>query len=142
MWTIHRQEDIWGPDGSHAPPLFQKETGITTAEVFDPDRFLDECLGKYLTPNPYIFTPFNAGPRICLGQQFAHHETSFFLIRLLQHFSKLALDLHAQPVEIHAPESWAECEGTKGREKFKIRPVANLALSVKKAHHLCINVVL
>ena len=36
---------------------------------FDPDRFLDERLQKYLTPNPFIFLPFNAGPRICLGQQ-------------------------------------------------------------------------
>ena len=36
---------------------------------FDPDRFLDERLHKYLTPNPFIFLPFNAGPRICLGQQ-------------------------------------------------------------------------
>lgn len=39
------------------------------AEEFDPDRFLDERLHKYLTPNPFIFLPFNAGPRICLGQQ-------------------------------------------------------------------------
>lgn len=39
------------------------------AEQFDPDRFLDERLQKYLTPNPFIFLPFNAGPRICLGQQ-------------------------------------------------------------------------
>lgn len=39
------------------------------AEEFDPDRFLDERLRKYLTPNPFIFLPFNAGPRICLGQQ-------------------------------------------------------------------------
>jgi len=36
---------------------------------FDPDRFIDERLQKYLTPNPFIFCPFNAGPRICLGQQ-------------------------------------------------------------------------
>ena len=36
---------------------------------FDPDRFLDERLHKYLTPHPFIFLPFNAGPRICLGQQ-------------------------------------------------------------------------
>jgi cytochrome P450 len=37
--------------------------------VFDPDRFLDERVHKYLVPNPFIFCPFNAGPRICLGQQ-------------------------------------------------------------------------
>ena len=36
---------------------------------FDPDRFLDERLQKYLILNPFIFLPFNAGPRICLGQQ-------------------------------------------------------------------------
>ena len=39
------------------------------AMKFDPDRFLDERLHKYLVPNPFIFLPFNAGPRICLGQQ-------------------------------------------------------------------------
>lgn len=42
---------------------------VLPADEFDPDRFLDERLHKYLTPNPYIFLPFNAGPRICLGQQ-------------------------------------------------------------------------
>jgi cytochrome P450 len=36
---------------------------------FDPDRFLDERAQKYLVHNPFIFVPFNAGPRICLGQQ-------------------------------------------------------------------------
>ncbi|KIJ34667.1 hypothetical protein M422DRAFT_233351 [Sphaerobolus stellatus SS14] len=34
------------------------------ADIFDPDRFLDERVKKYLTPNPFIFVPFNAGPRI------------------------------------------------------------------------------
>ncbi|KAF9529578.1 cytochrome P450 [Crepidotus variabilis] len=50
---MHRRTDLWGPD----------------ALEFDPDRFLDERVQKYLTPNPYTFLPFNAGPRICLGQQ-------------------------------------------------------------------------
>ena len=39
------------------------------ALYFDPDRFVDERLNKYFTGNPFIFLPFNAGPRICLGQQ-------------------------------------------------------------------------
>jgi hypothetical protein len=41
----------------------------TLALEFDPDRWLDERVKKYLIPNPFIFLPFNAGPRICLGQQ-------------------------------------------------------------------------
>ncbi|KAI6168973.1 cytochrome P450 [Pisolithus thermaeus] len=81
---MHRRKDLWGPD----------------ADIFDPDRFVDERL-KYLTSNPFIFLPFNAGPRICLGQQFARNEISFFLVRLLQTFSSIALaeDLQTRPSE-------------------------------------------
>ncbi|TFK72863.1 cytochrome P450 [Pluteus cervinus] len=50
---MHRRKDLWGPD----------------ALEFDPDRFIDSRVQKYLVPNPYIFLPFNAGPRICIGQQ-------------------------------------------------------------------------
>lgn len=42
---------------------------LELALQFDPDRFLDERLHKSLVPNPFIFLPFNAGPRICPGQQ-------------------------------------------------------------------------
>ncbi|KAI6040652.1 cytochrome P450 [Pisolithus marmoratus] len=81
---MHRRKDLWGPD----------------ADIFDPDRFLDERL-KYLTSNPFIFLPFNAGPRICLGQQFAYNEMSFFLVRLLQTFSSVTLaeDVQTRPAE-------------------------------------------
>ena len=54
---------------------------------------------KYLTPNPFIFLPFNAGPRICLGQQFAYNEMSFFLVRLLQNFSSFTLADDVQSAE-------------------------------------------
>ena len=53
------------------------------ALIFDPDRFLDERVHKYLTPNPFIFCPFNAGPRICLGQQVYNIHVLF---KLTQHF--------------------------------------------------------
>ena len=43
--------------------------GCGTALSFDPERFIDERVWKYLVLNPFIFLPFNAGPRICLGQQ-------------------------------------------------------------------------
>ncbi|KAL1747391.1 cytochrome P450 [Schizophyllum fasciatum] len=83
VYLIHRRTDLWGPD----------------AGKFDPDRFIDERLNKYLTHNPYIFVPFNAGPRICLGQQFAYNEMSFFLVRLLQNFSAFSLADDVQPTE-------------------------------------------
>ncbi|KAG5719961.1 Cytochrome P450 52A3 [Termitomyces sp. T112] len=111
VFLMHRRTDLWGPD----------------ANEFDPDRFLDDRLRKYLTPNPFIFLPFNAGPRICLGQQFAYHETSFFLIRLLQSFSKITMAPEAQPPESLPPASWASSPGTKSDE---LRPKTYLTMSI------------
>jgi hypothetical protein len=42
--------------------------GAHKAEEFDPDRFIDDRK-NLLASNPFMFLPFNAGPRICLGQQ-------------------------------------------------------------------------
>ncbi|KAA1476745.1 cytochrome P450 [Dentipellis sp. KUC8613] len=101
VFMMHRRKDLWGPD----------------ALEFDPDRFLDARLGKYLTPNPFIFVPFNAGPRICLGQQFAYNEVSFMLTRLLQAFSGVALAPDAQPAASHPPRAWAALGGRAAVEK-------------------------
>ena len=70
-FLMHRREDLWGPDGQLVFGLFNLSGSLNhlVALVFDPDRFLDDRLRKYLIPNPFIFLPFNAGPRICLGQQ-------------------------------------------------------------------------
>lgn len=86
-------------------------------EEFDPDRFLDERLKKYLLRNAFIFLPFNAGPRKCLGQQFAYNEISFMLIRLLQTFSSIELNTDAIPPEAHPPAEWAKSSGRKAVEK-------------------------
>ncbi|KAK0184281.1 cytochrome P450 [Armillaria mellea] len=104
-FSMHRRTDLWGPD----------------ALEFDPDRFLDSRLHKYLTPNPYIFLPFNAGPRICLGQQFTYNKASYYLIRLLQTFSSFSLALDAQPDEGIPPKTWTRTPGTtKGRDKIML----------------------
>ncbi|KAH9894450.1 cytochrome P450 monooxygenase pc-3 [Cubamyces lactineus] len=113
VFLMHRRKDYWGPDALH----------------FDPERWLDERLNKYFTANPFIFVPFNAGPRICLGQQFAYNEMSFFLIRLLQNFSYMELDLSAQPPEARPRPEWASAEGQKGKEK--IVPKSHLTLYVQ-----------
>lgn len=98
--------------------LARKARPSSTAEEFDPDRFLDERVHKYLTPNPFIFLPFNAGPRICLGQQFAYNEMSFFIVRLLQSFSDIQLDQDSQEPDTRPPADWAKWPGRKGVEKF------------------------
>ncbi|KAJ3507902.1 hypothetical protein NLJ89_g6044 [Agrocybe chaxingu] len=102
VFMMHRRKDLWGPD----------------AEEFDPDRWLDERLKTYVSKNPFIFLPFNAGPRICLGQQFAYNEMSFMIIRLLQSFRLIELDLSSAPPEAHPPAEWAETTGRKAVEKL------------------------
>ena len=49
---MHRRKDLWGED----------------ADDFKPERWLDEKRVMELTKDPFRFLPFNAGPRICLGQ--------------------------------------------------------------------------
>ncbi|KAF5354945.1 hypothetical protein D9756_005644 [Leucocoprinus leucothites] len=114
VFLMHRRTDLWGPD----------------ALEFDPDRFLDERVRKYLVPNPFIFCPFNAGPRICLGQQFAYNEASFFLVRLLQRFSSFTFEEKARPLDAAAPKpEWVGIPGPQGKDKIRLRN--NLTMYVK-----------
>ncbi|KAJ7848078.1 cytochrome P450 [Mycena leptocephala] len=105
QFVMHCRTDLWGPD----------------ALEFDPECFLDERLYKYLVPNLFMFMPFNAGQRICLGQQFAYHEASFFVVRLLQTFSSIALAPDAQPPpsrKTHDPVGWKAYEKIRPRSHF------------------------
>ncbi|KAH6893965.1 cytochrome P450 monooxygenase pc-1 [Coprinopsis sp. MPI-PUGE-AT-0042] len=111
VFLMHRRTDLWGPD----------------AQEFDPDRFLDERLKKYLLKNSFIFLPFNAGPRICLGQQYAYNEMSFMMIRLMQNFSSLSLDLDSLPPDAHPPPHWAEDQGTR-KATEKVWPKLHLTM--------------
>ncbi|KAJ7837910.1 cytochrome P450 [Mycena leptocephala] len=93
VFLMHRRKDLWGPD----------------ADRYDPDRFLDERYHKYLARNPYIFLPFNGGPRMCLGSEMAYNQATIFLVKLLQAVSYITLAPEAQPAEFVPP--W------EGREK-------------------------
>ncbi|KAJ5502300.1 Cytochrome P450 E-class CYP52 [Penicillium fimorum] len=64
--VMHRRKDLWGPD----------------ADQFKPERWM-ECRAGW----EYI--PFNGGPRICIGQQFALTEAGYVIVRLLQRFDKI-----------------------------------------------------
>ncbi|CAN3355548.1 cytochrome P450 52A2 [Diutina catenulata] len=69
IYTTHRIKNIYGKD----------------AEEFRPERWFEESTKKL----GWAFLPFNGGPRICLGQQFALTEASYVTVRLLQMFSKI-----------------------------------------------------
>ncbi|KAL8659577.1 MAG: hypothetical protein Q9226_000358 [Calogaya cf. arnoldii] len=41
------------------------------------------------TPRPWQYLPFNGGPRICIGQQFALAEVGYTTVRIVQKFERL-----------------------------------------------------
>ncbi|PYH47181.1 cytochrome P450 [Aspergillus saccharolyticus JOP 1030-1] len=64
VYAMHRREDLYGPD----------------SRSFRPERWEEGA------SRGWDFLPFNGGPRICLGQQYALTEASYTLVRLLQQF--------------------------------------------------------
>lgn len=84
VYAMHRRKDFYGED----------------AEEFRPERWLDDPVTgrKGLRPG-WEYLPFNGGPRICLGQQFALTEASYTTVRLCQAFDK---------IESRDPEPWTE----------------------------------
>ena len=92
----------------------------SAAQKFDPGRFLDDRVKEYLVANPFIFLPFNAGPRICLGQQFAYNEASTIVARIAQAFKSIALDVDSNP-EAKPPAAWAMASGRKAAERVWVK---------------------
>ena len=57
-------------------------------DIFSPERW------SVWHPKPHDYIPFNAGPRICIGQQFALTEMSYVLCRLFQRFDRVESHMH------------------------------------------------
>ncbi|KAL0929045.1 hypothetical protein M5K25_000985 [Dendrobium thyrsiflorum] len=66
--TMHQDPNFWGPD----------------AFEFKPERFKNGVIGACRVPQMYM--PFGAGPRTCLGQNFAVIELKIVLALILQKF--------------------------------------------------------
>ncbi|CAN3353177.1 cytochrome P450 52A2 [Diutina catenulata] len=69
VFAMHRSEALYGKD----------------AHEWRPERWLEPESSRL----GWAYLPFNGGPRICLGQQFALTEMSYVIVRLLQLFDKI-----------------------------------------------------
>ncbi|KAL1801281.1 hypothetical protein ACET3X_001623 [Alternaria dauci] len=63
--VLHRRKDLWGED----------------ADEFVPERWEKKRPGM-----TWQYVPFNGGPRICIGQQFALTEAGYVLVRMVQRY--------------------------------------------------------
>lgn len=68
VMALHRRKDIWGED----------------ADEFRPERWEEEGLMQRVGSWGYL--PFNGGPRVCLGQQFALMEASAVIQAVVKSF--------------------------------------------------------
>ncbi|RAL17279.1 cytochrome P450 [Aspergillus homomorphus CBS 101889] len=71
---------------------------------FDPARWVPERWLSGWQPKPWHFIPFNGGPRICLGQQFATIEMGYTVVRILQAYRAIqALPAHGMDKVVDPP---------------------------------------
>lgn len=78
VYSLHRDELYYGED----------------AHIFRPERW-EEPSARQIG---WAYLPFNGGPRICLGQQFALTTASYVTVRLLQTFQEInSFDADAVP---------------------------------------------
>ena len=73
--TIFMQRDpsLYPPPSAEFPPV----------QEFHPERW------DHWIPKSWTYIPFNAGPRICIGQNMALTQMSYTVVRIFQHFERL-----------------------------------------------------
>ncbi|KAK2782820.1 hypothetical protein FQN53_009586 [Emmonsiellopsis sp. PD_33] len=71
--ALQRRKDLY-------PPVSEK---FADPAIFSPDRW------ESWNPKPWTYVPFNGGPRICIGQNFALAEVSYVIARIVQKYERL-----------------------------------------------------
>eukprot|EP00644_Phytophthora_capsici_P009171 jgi/Phyca11/101756/e_gw1.6.785.1 len=70
LYATGRLTSVWGED----------------ANCFIPERFLDKKTGKLLQDPPVNYSPFSAGPRICIGRNLAMLEMKMAVAAIVSQF--------------------------------------------------------
>ncbi|XP_073000900.1 cytochrome P450 704C1-like isoform X1 [Typha latifolia] len=83
-YPMGRMKFLWGED----------------AEEFKPERWLNE-VGDFVPENPFKFSAFQAGPRICLGKEFAYRQMKI-LAAILVYFFRFRMWDEKQTVKCNA----------------------------------------
>lgn len=81
VYAMHRRKDLYGED----------------AMQFIPERWEDGRLSKEIG---YGYLPFNGGPRVCLGQDFALLEAGYTVVRIIQAFPYITVPEGDEIVEL------------------------------------------
>lgn len=84
--VMQRRTDLYPPP----------ESGFPAVEKFVPERW------DGWTPKSWTYVPFNGGPRICIGQQFALTEMGYTLVRLFQKFEGAENRMNGELPGLHA----------------------------------------
>ncbi|KAL6714619.1 hypothetical protein ACLMJK_008044 [Lecanora helva] len=93
-----------GPDGTeplgilkntnigYSPLYMQRRTDLFPPESPDFPHVLTYAPERWekWTPKAWTYIPFNGGPRICVGQQFALTEMAYTIVRILQRFEYIS----------------------------------------------------
>ncbi|KAI1529187.1 CypX, Cytochrome P450 [Pyrenophora tritici-repentis] len=107
VYVMHRRKDLWGED----------------AGEFRPERFEGRKGG-------WEFLPFNGGPRICMGQQFALTEAGFVIVRMAQRFDEIeGVGNSWEPVERGG------CGYTRHAASLSTCPADGVKVRMKEAKH-------
>ncbi|KAK4990154.1 hypothetical protein LTR66_006884 [Elasticomyces elasticus] len=79
---------------AHYPPA---SITLLCPSIFAPERF------EQWHPKRWTYLPFNGGPRLCIGQQFALTEIAYSVVRILQRFEHVEWIEEGKTGEIAAP---------------------------------------
>ncbi|KAK7525118.1 cytochrome P450 [Phyllosticta citriasiana] len=99
-YLMHRRKDLYGPDAYEFRP-----------ERWDGD--LERRVG-------WGYLPFNGGPRVCLGQDFALLEASLAIVRIVQTFPDISASCPGGKGKAHGPEQSKPGEMKIGSERQMI----------------------